>query len=268
MKPIRMLDMGFIHDIRRIVTKLPSKRQTLFFSATDAARDRRSRKPYAARPGSGCGNSLGDHRGAYRSNGWSMSIAPANRPARGVLREKAVERVLVFTRTKRGADKVVRALAKAGLAVRSDPRQQVAEPARARAGSVPSGPRANAGRHRYRGRGIDVDGISHVINYDLPNIPESYVHRIGRTARAGADGIAISFCEARSGRSCATSRSSSGCRSRPVSMSATGALQPRRASITPMVHARCSNSANSNRNGQHRARTEQQTRRQPPSSPR
>jgi superfamily II DNA/RNA helicase len=113
-----------------------------------------------------------------------------------VLREKSVERVLVFTRTKRGADKVVRALAKAGLAAEAihgnksqNQRERVL--AAFRTGHVRTLVATD-----IAARGIDVDGISHVINYDLPNIPESYVHRIGRTARAGAEGIAISFCEA------------------------------------------------------------------------
>jgi ATP-dependent RNA helicase RhlE len=112
-----------------------------------------------------------------------------------ILRQDAVARTLVFTRTKRGADKVVRALAKAGLA------------AEAIHGNKSQGQRERvlaafrSGRLRtliatdIAARGIDVEGISHVVNYDLPNIPESYVHRIGRTARAGADGVAISFCD-------------------------------------------------------------------------
>jgi len=111
-----------------------------------------------------------------------------------VLREATVERALVFTRTKHGADKVVRDLAKAGL------------PAEAIHGNKSQGQRERAlaafrsGRARIlvatdiAARGLDVDGISHVLNYDLPNVAETYVHRIGRTARAGAGGIAISLC--------------------------------------------------------------------------
>jgi ATP-dependent RNA helicase RhlE len=112
-----------------------------------------------------------------------------------ILRGEAIDRVLVFTRTKRGADKVVSGLAKAGLtaeAIHGNKSQNQRE--RVLAGF-------RAGRVRtlvatdIAARGIDVEGISHVVNYDLPNIPESYVHRIGRTARAGADGVAISFCD-------------------------------------------------------------------------
>jgi ATP-dependent RNA helicase RhlE len=112
-----------------------------------------------------------------------------------LLRTEPIERALVFTRTKHGADKVVRSLAKGGLA------------AEAIHGNKSQGQRERvlaafrSGRVRtliatdIAARGIDVEGISHIVNYDLPNIPESYVHRIGRTARAGADGVAISFCD-------------------------------------------------------------------------
>ena len=113
-----------------------------------------------------------------------------------ILRQEPIDRALVFTRTKRGADKVVRALAKAGLAaeaIHGNKSQSQRERVLAafRAGRVRTLIATD-----IAARGIDVEGISHVVNYDLPNIPESYVHRIGRTARAGADGIAISFCDA------------------------------------------------------------------------
>jgi ATP-dependent RNA helicase RhlE len=113
-----------------------------------------------------------------------------------VLRSEPIDRVLVFTRTKHGADKVVRALAKTGLAAEAihgnksqNQRERVL--AAFRAGRVRTLIATD-----IAARGIDVEGISHVVNYDLPNIPESYVHRIGRTARAGAAGVAISFCDA------------------------------------------------------------------------
>jgi len=192
----RMLDMGFIHDIRRIVTKLPSKRQTLFFSATMpreiadlASHMLRDPVRVAVTPAATT---------VERIEQRVIHVDRAGKPGllAEVLREKSVERVLVFTRTKRGADKVVRALAKAGLAseaIHGNKSQNQRERVLAafRAGHVRTLVATD-----IAARGIDVDGISHVINYDLPNIPESYVHRIGRTARAGADGIAISFCEA------------------------------------------------------------------------
>jgi superfamily II DNA/RNA helicase len=113
-----------------------------------------------------------------------------------LLQREPIDRALVFTRTKHGADKVVRSLAKAGIAAqaihgnKSQPQRERVLAA-FRAGKV-----STLIATDIAARGIDVDGISHVFNYDLPNIPESYVHRIGRTARAGAAGIAISFCDA------------------------------------------------------------------------
>jgi ATP-dependent RNA helicase RhlE len=191
----RMLDMGFIHDIRRIVTKLPAKRQTLFFSATMpkeiadlASHMLRDPVRVAVTPAATT---------VERVEQRLVHVDRAGKPALlvEVLRQETIDRVLVFTRTKRGADKVVRALDKAGLAAEAihgnksqNQRERVLADFR-------------AGRIRtliatdIAARGIDVEGISHVVNYDLPNIPESYVHRIGRTARAGADGVAISFCE-------------------------------------------------------------------------
>ena len=124
-----------------------------------------------------------------------------------ILRQEPIDRALVFTRTKRGADKVVRALNKAGLAAEAihgnksqGQRERVL--AAFRAGSVRTLIATD-----IAARGIDVEGISHVVNYDLPNIPESYVHRIGRTARAGATGSRSRSAMPRSGRSCAISRS-------------------------------------------------------------
>jgi ATP-dependent RNA helicase RhlE len=112
-----------------------------------------------------------------------------------LLREEPIDRVLVFTRTKHGADKVVRALAKSQIAAEAihgnksqNQRERVL--AAFRTGKVRTLVATD-----IAARGIDVEGISHVVNFDLPNIPESYVHRIGRTARAGADGVAISFCD-------------------------------------------------------------------------
>jgi len=191
----RMLDMGFIHDIRRIVGKLPHKRQTLFFSATmpheitDLA-DSMSKDPVrvAVTPAATTVERI-DQR--------VIMVDRAAKPAllAKLLREEPIDRVLVFTRTKHGADKVVRSLAKSQIAAEAihgnksqNQRERVL--AAFRAGKVRTLVATD-----IAARGIDVDGISHVVNFDLPNIPESYVHRIGRTARAGADGVAISFCD-------------------------------------------------------------------------
>ena len=140
----------------------------------------------------------GGHHGRDASSSASCtSTAPASRRCSPkCCGSEPIDRALVFTRTKHGADKVVRALDKAGLAAEAihgnksqGQRERVL--AAFRAGKVRTLVATD-----IAARGIDVDGISHVVNYDLPNIPESYVHRIGRTARAGADGVAISFCDA------------------------------------------------------------------------
>ena len=192
----RMLDMGFIHDIRAIVARLPQRRQTLFFSATMPREiaelaNQMLRDPVRVAV-------IAEATTVETVDQRVIHVDRAGKPAllAEVLRQEPIDRALVFTRTKHGADKVVRALTKSGLA------------AEAIHGNKSQGQRERVlaafrdGRVRtliatdIAARGIDVDGISHVVNYDLPNIPESYVHRIGRTARAGAAGVAISFCDA------------------------------------------------------------------------
>jgi ATP-dependent RNA helicase RhlE len=192
----RMLDMGFIHDVQRVIRALPAKRQSLFFSATIPPEivklaDGILTDPVAVgvRPAVST---------ADRIEQRVMFVAKADkRPLLGqVLQDAAIDRVLVFTRTKHGADRVVKQLAHDGVAADAihgnksqSARTRALERFRTGAGRVLVATDIAA-------RGIDVDGISHVINYDLPNLPESYVHRIGRTARAGKSGIAISFCDA------------------------------------------------------------------------
>jgi ATP-dependent RNA helicase RhlE len=192
----RMLDMGFIRDIRKIVAKLPAERQTLFFSATMSA-------PIAELAGQMLRNpaKVAVTPVATTVDLVEQRIIHVDRSAKSsiladVLRSEPVDRALVFTRTKRGADKVVRKLAEAGIAaeaIHGNKSQSQRERVLAafRQGSV----RVLVATD-IAARGIDVDGISHVVQHDLPNEPESYVHRIGRTARAGATGIAISFCDA------------------------------------------------------------------------
>jgi ATP-dependent RNA helicase RhlE len=191
----RMLDMGFIHDIRRIVGKLPAKRQTLFFSATMpreitelASSMLKDPVRVAVTPAATTVERI-DQR--------VILVDRAAKPAllAQLLRSEPIDRVLVFTRTKHGADKVVRSLQKSQIAAEAihgnksqNQRERVL--AAFRAGKVRTLVATD-----IAARGIDVEGISHVVNFDLPNIPESYVHRIGRTARAGADGVAISFCD-------------------------------------------------------------------------
>ncbi|MCA1412295.1 DEAD/DEAH box helicase [Bradyrhizobium sp. NBAIM20] len=189
----RMLDMGFINDIRKIVAKLPIKRQTLFFSATmpkDIAElaDSMLRDParVAVTPVSST---------AERINQRILQVDFAAKPAflTKLLQDEAINRALVFTRTKHGADKVVKTLAKAGIAANAIHGNKSQNHRERTLAQFRSGEIRTLVATDIAARGIDVDGISHVINFDLPNVPETYVHRIGRTARAGADGTAISL---------------------------------------------------------------------------
>jgi ATP-dependent RNA helicase RhlE len=191
----RMLDMGFIHDIRKIVAALPLDRQTLMFSATMpraiaelAAHMLRDPIKVAVTPAAST---------VERVEQRVIRVDRSAKPAIliEVLRRETIDRALIFTRTKHGADKVVRGLIRAGIgaeAIHGNKSQNQRERVLAafRKGEV----RILVATD-IAARGIDVDGISHVVNFDLPNVPETYVHRIGRTARAGADGIAISLCD-------------------------------------------------------------------------
>lgn len=191
----QMLDLGFINDLRRLVKMLPPKRQTLFFSATMP-------------------KSIADLASAFLTNPEKVAIAPVATTAekidqrviftdkprkmeqlRDLLKGEGMERAIVFTRTKHGADKVVRDLGKKGIeaaAIHGNKSQGQRQRA---LGSFKNGNMRVLVATDIAARGIDVDGISHVVNYDLPNVPETYVHRIGRTARAGAEGIAVSLCD-------------------------------------------------------------------------
>jgi ATP-dependent RNA helicase RhlE len=190
----RMLDLGFIHALRRIVPLLPRQRQTLLFSATMPRTIAALAEEYLNNPikvavtPAATTVELVDQGVVFVSSDRKRELLAT------LLSDPALERVLVFTRTKHGADRVVRHLSGAGIeaiAIHGNKSQPQRE--RALAGF-------RAGRARVlvatdiAARGIDVEGVSHVINFELPNVPEDYVHRIGRTARAGAAGIAISLC--------------------------------------------------------------------------
>jgi ATP-dependent RNA helicase RhlE len=192
----QMMDLGFIHALKRIVRELPSKRQTLFFSATMP-------------------KSIRDLATQFIKDPVEVKVTPVSTTAERVdqsvtflqqaekqalltmmLKDEAVERALVFTRTKHGADRVVRLLAGNGVASNAIHGNK-SQPQRERAlGEFKSGKVKVLIATDIAARGIDVSGVSHVFNFELPNVPEQYVHRIGRTARAGATGIAISFCAA------------------------------------------------------------------------
>ena len=190
-----MLDLGFIVPIRRITATIPAQRQTLFFSATMP-------------------KEIGTLAGSMLRDPVHVAVAPVATTVERVeqsvifvetsrkravlfdlLRDTATGRTLVFTRTKHGADRVVKYLGESGIAS-SAIHGNKSQPQRERAlADFRSGACRVLIATDIAARGIDVDGVSHVINYDLPNVPESYVHRIGRTARAGASGTAISLCD-------------------------------------------------------------------------
>jgi ATP-dependent RNA helicase RhlE len=192
----RMLDMGFVHDIRKVISLLPERRHNLFFSATMPAEIQN------------LANSL-------LTNPVRVEVTPVSSTAEMIdqtvmyvdrskkrdlllhlLKDRAFSRVIVFTRTKHGANRVSETLAKTGIsseAIHGNKSQS----ARQRAlENFRSGKTRVLIATDIAARGIDIDNITHVINFEIPNVPESYVHRIGRTARAGTQGKAISLCEA------------------------------------------------------------------------
>ena len=190
----QMLDLGFIHALRRVVTLVPAKRQTLFFSATMPKSIEELSARFITDPVKVAVTPVATT--AERVEQSVIFASQSDKPSllRAVLQDRDIDRVLVFTRTKHGADRVVGQLARSNItaaAIHGNKSQGQRERALAD---------FKAGRNRVlvatdiAARGIDVDGVSHVVNFDLPNVPESYVHRIGRTARAGATGEAISFC--------------------------------------------------------------------------
>lgn len=192
----RMLDMGFIHDVKRIVAKLPTERQTLFFSATMPTEIARLANTILQNPVKVEVTPVSSTAETVVQAMYYVDKADKRKLLVHLLKEGGIERVLVFTRTKHGADRVTRDLNKAGIfseAIHGDKSQQ----ARQRAlSNFKNGKSRVLVATDIAARGIDVDNLTHVINYELPNVPETYVHRIGRTGRAGATGIALSFCDA------------------------------------------------------------------------
>lgn len=192
----RMLDMGFIHDIRKIMALLPAKRHTLLFSATMPGEIRTLASSLLNNPAR---VEVAPQASTAAQITQSVMFVDRNdkrRLLQHVLGQKDASRAIVFTRTKHGANRIVEMLS--GWGVSSE----------AIHGNKAQGARQRA-LHAFRGgrvrvlvatdvmaRGIDIDDVSHVINYDIPNESESYIHRIGRTGRAGASGVAISFCDA------------------------------------------------------------------------
>jgi ATP-dependent RNA helicase RhlE len=192
----RMLDMGFVHDVKRIITKLPAKRQTLFFSATMPP-------------------DIQQLAATILTNPVKVEVTPVSSTAETVaqtifhvdknnkrllllhlLKSSDIRSVLVFTRTKHGADRVVKDLQKEGVSAQAIHGNKSQNNRQAALQGFKNGTVRVLVATDIAARGIDIDELGHVINYELPNIPETYVHRIGRTGRAGASGQAFSFCEA------------------------------------------------------------------------
>lgn len=191
----RMLDMGFIHDIRRILKLLPLRRQTLFFSATMPPEIEKLANSMLTDPVKVEVTPASSTVDTISQSVYFVEKNEKKNLLLHLLKNPEIESVLIFTRTKYGADKLARILNKAGIgaeAIHGNKSQNARQ--RALSGFKSHTLRVLIATD-IAARGIDVDQLSHVINYELPNVPETYVHRIGRTGRAGHDGIAISFCE-------------------------------------------------------------------------
>lgn len=190
----QMLDLGFIHALKRIVALVPAKRQTLFFSATMPRAIKELADKYLTHPAEVAVTPV-----SKTADRIGQAVVMVNQPEKTALltvflQTEKTERTLVFSRTKHGADKIVRMLSAAAIsanAIHGNKSQAQREKA---IREFKSGEVSVLIATDIAARGIDIPGVSHVINYDLPEVPEQYVHRIGRTARAGADGKALAFC--------------------------------------------------------------------------
>lgn len=191
----RMLDMGFIHDVKKVISKLPPKRQTLFFSATMPTEIQKladilltNPAKVEVTPPSSTVDKI--EQSLYFTNKKDKKDLLIH-----LLNEKEIKTALVFTRTKHGADKIVKFLQKTpfkSAAIHGNKSQNARQKALK---DFKSGTINVLVATDIAARGIDIDELSHVFNYDLPEVPETYVHRIGRTGRAGNKGIAIAFCD-------------------------------------------------------------------------
>jgi ATP-dependent RNA helicase RhlE len=192
----RMLDMGFVHDVKRVIVQLPRERQTLFFSATMPNEIQQLAQTILHQPVKVEVTPVSSTAETVAQQLFYVGKNDKKKLLQMLLEDSAIESVLVFTRTKHGANKVVQDLEKAGISAEAIHGNK-SQAARQRALS-------NFKSHQTRvlvatdiaARGIDIDELKHVINYEIPNIPETYVHRIGRTGRAGNTGLALSFCDA------------------------------------------------------------------------
>jgi ATP-dependent RNA helicase RhlE len=191
----RMLDMGFIHDVKKVLKRIPAKRQTLFFSATMPKEIKTLASTMLTNPKQVVVTPVSSTAEKIEQELYHVVTAKKKDLLLHILSEKTINFVLIFTRTKHGADRVVKILSRANIkaaAIHGNKSQNARQNA------------LNNFKNRtiqvlvatdIAARGIDIDELELVINYDIPNIPETYVHRIGRTGRAGASGKALSFCD-------------------------------------------------------------------------
>ncbi|MDU7337712.1 MAG: DEAD/DEAH box helicase [Clostridium sp.] len=190
----RMLDMGFIHDVKRVIKQLPQEKQTLFFSATMPPEITQLVDSLLVDPVKVAVTPVSSTADAIEQCVYFVDKGNKANLLIDLLKQSKIDSALVFTRTKHGADRVVRELSRAKIqaqAIHGNKSQSARQLALT---SFKNRTIRVLVATDIAARGIDIDELSHVINYDLPNIPETYVHRIGRTGRAGLDGIAISFC--------------------------------------------------------------------------
>jgi ATP-dependent RNA helicase RhlE len=190
----RMLDMGFIHDVRRVIEKLPAKRQTLLFSATMPPEIEKLADSLLQNPATVKVDPVTSTVDAIEQSLYYVDKKNKKLLLAELLRDPSVHSALVFSRTKHGANKIVTDLEKAGITAMAIHGNKSQTARQAALSAFKSGEIRVLIATDIAARGIDIFELSHVINYDLPNEPETYIHRIGRTARAGHDGIAVSFC--------------------------------------------------------------------------
>ncbi|MEE4178361.1 MAG: DEAD/DEAH box helicase [Bacteroides sp.] len=191
----RMLDMGFVNDVKKVIARLPRKRQSLFFSATMPPAIVQLADTILVNPSKVSVTPVSSTVDTINQSVYFVDKKNKKNLLIEVLKGDTIDRALVFTRTKHGADKVSRDLSRAGImaeAIHGNKSQNARQKALS---NFKSRQTRVLVATDIAARGIDIDDLSHVINFELPNIPESYVHRIGRTGRAGANGSAIAFCD-------------------------------------------------------------------------
>ncbi|MFN8265867.1 MAG: DEAD/DEAH box helicase [Chitinophagaceae bacterium] len=191
----RMLDMGFVQDVKRIITKLPEKKQTLFFSATMPAEIKHLSAVLLKNPVKVEVTPVSSTAEMVEQSVYFVEKQNKMSLLLHLLNDNTIENVLVFTQMKHAADKLSRSLSKAGIVTEAIHGNKTQNARQSALSKFKNRKVRVLVATDIAARGIDIDELSHVINFDLPNVPETYVHRIGRTGRAGASGKAISFCD-------------------------------------------------------------------------